>query len=136
LNLQTDLEPVCKTAVRNFCISKSDGPDLCLRDYLIPDWKPSVKVESYAQITDVICDVILESDRCDQIAYQPNIGDERQELFVRNYETIKVPLPDDFPRHLRSGELLKHQKKHEISPNQVEFKTHVYCRKPRPVFNL
>lgn len=127
------LESQCQKAVESHCITDSEKT-LCLKDYLSPLWKPKVTIENYD--TDILCPVNIQHPNCSEIVYQPTINHWEKGIqltkFKRNFEEIVTTIsPSNIIYKIGNicNLLRTHQESWKVNPDQIAFKSHVFCDK-------
>lgn len=128
--LKDSLKNVCKDAVNKFCKKGLDGKEVCLRDYLSPNWEPHI---SFEHGRDVLCPVSLKSDNCPSLVGQPSVEewltDKWSFVFRKNYEGIPAVIPESLSSRFKTF-IAENCSDWDPLTKMIEFKSHIFCSAP------
>lgn len=128
--LKNSLKDVCKDAVNKFCKKGLDGKEVCLRDYLSPNWEPHI---SFEHRRDILCPVSLKSDNCSSLVGQPSVEEwlkgEWSFVFRKNYEGIPAVIPESLSNRFKAF-IAENCSDWDPITKMIDFKSHIFCSGP------
>ncbi len=124
-DLVNKLAPICKDAVEKYCKPGLEGGKVCLKDYLVENWRPQVTIE-YGQY--ILCPVEVRAADCAVLVGQPtvamwNSGKPHPFVFIKNYESITTSIPKGLSSIFKRA--IEHF--HSLERGSISFKSHIFC---------